>query len=87
MPDLNSDTAMHWYKDLWNHQTDYADYLDTLPSHIEAIMISHLKIFDAQVSLLGLAAELDDNYSSGYTAKALKSSLGRLCLFNIPTFI
>lgn len=86
-PNLNPDIAIYWYKDLWNHQTDNADYLDTLPSYLEAIMISHLKIFDAQESLVEQAAELNNKYLPSHTAKALKSSLGRLCLFSIPTFI
>ena len=70
-----------------NYQTDYADYLDTLPPYIKAFMTSQLPIFDAQVVLLELASELDDNYSPGPIAEALKSSLGRLCLLDIPTFI
>lgn len=50
-------------------------------------MISHLKIFNAEILLLGQRSKLNDLPAARPPAKALRSSLGRSCLLNVPTFI
>lgn len=69
--------SMPWYLDLWNSRADNSRYFDILSPSIEAIMTSHLPLYDAQIELLTHSSKLNGMLSASPVFGELLGSLGK----------
>ena len=67
--------ATPWYLDLWETQASNPIHLDNLPPLIEAIMVSHLTMYDAEMALVHQDMKLKDIPSNVMAADELLSIL------------
>lgn len=77
-------SEMPRYLDLWNYGTQNAMYSDTLPPHIQAIMITHRRVYDVQADLLEQKSKLYHLSPAKRTADKLQNNLGRQRYLDVP---
>lgn len=76
--------SMPWYLDLWNSRANNSRYFDTLSPSIEAIITSHLPLYDTQIELLTHSSKLNGILSASPIFDKLLSSLGKSYSPGIP---